>query len=484
MKRFWIVLLLLGLIMAFSSTVFAADVKFGGEFYLQGWYNKNASLIDKNNAPLGLSTDSRNYRGATAFYTERLRVKTTVAVAKGLTLVTRFDALERKWMASRRPVSIQSSTTWSGSPGVAGTDQEMENIAFDTAYVMFATPIGLFMIGNIDSTSCSGTCYTDGVGFASALMTWVFPKGPWTISATIKKSSDGTTYSSTALQPQGGSPIGTGTDNDSDVYALGIGYRWKTGNAGFSFSWVDSRTTNVGAAWSKSLMPAYTLYFVNKFGKLYIGEEFGMVTGGYVPKMYNGYKVKPSFAFSNAFNVELDLAPAKLGGWFIYSRGDKLSTPYKKEGGFRSILDLDRGFNPCLILWDESYMQWFAPNWKGTGGSGQQPAILGNAGAYGINTYIQNVMLFQLYGDFKVTPKLNLGGSFTWAKANEPPAAGWVSKKIGYEADLTMKYKIYDNLEYMIGAGYLFTGDYFKGTSATVKLTDNYLITHKLTLTF
>lgn len=49
---------------------------------------------------------------------------------------------------------------------------------------------------------------------------------------------------------------------------------------------------------------------------------------------------------------------------------------------------------------------------------------------------------------------------------------------------VTLKYKIYDNLEYMIGAAYLWTGDYFKGTNSNVKLSDNYLITHKLTLTF
>jgi len=36
----------------------------------------------------------------------------------------------------------------------------------------------------------------------------------------------------------------------------------------------------------------------------------------------------------------------------------------------------------------------------------------------------------------------------------------------------------------MLGAAYLWTGDYFKGTNANVKLSNNYLLTHKLTLTF
>jgi hypothetical protein len=36
----------------------------------------------------------------------------------------------------------------------------------------------------------------------------------------------------------------------------------------------------------------------------------------------------------------------------------------------------------------------------------------------------------------------------------------------------------------MIGAGYWWVGDYFKGTSATNKIDDTYLLMHKLTLTF
>jgi hypothetical protein len=54
---------------------------------------------------------------------------------------------------------------------------------------------------------------------------------------------------------------------------------------------------------------------------------------------------------------------------------------------------------------------------------------------------------------------------------------------LGSELDLTMKYKIYNNLEYMVGAAYLRTSDYFKGTDDRVKLSNNDLMTHKLKLT-
>jgi len=54
----------------------------------------------------------------------------------------------------------------------------------------------------------------------------------------------------------------------------------------------------------------------------------------------------------------------------------------------------------------------------------------------------------------------------------------------GSEFDLTATYKIYNNLSYMIGFGYWWVGDYFKGTSASNAIDDDYIVMHKLTLSF
>ena len=55
---------------------------------------------------------------------------------------------------------------------------------------------------------------------------------------------------------------------------------------------------------------------------------------------------------------------------------------------------------------------------------------------------------------------------------------------MGIEFDVTAKYQIYDNLTYMVGAGYLWTGDYFKGALDTNKVGNDYLLMNKLTLSF
>jgi hypothetical protein len=59
-----------------------------------------------------------------------------------------------------------------------------------------------------------------------------------------------------------------------------------------------------------------------------------------------------------------------------------------------------------------------------------------------------------------------------------------VSNAYGTEIDLVGTYKISNNLSYMLGFGYLFTGDYFKGFDPTIEVSDNYMLINKLTLTF
>ncbi|PKN04388.1 MAG: hypothetical protein CVU74_07155, partial [Deltaproteobacteria bacterium HGW-Deltaproteobacteria-9] len=100
----------------------------------------------------------------------------------------------------------------------------------------------------------------------------------------------------------------------------------------------------------------------------------------------------------------------------------------------------------------------------------------------------------QLYAGFKPVKQANIQLSAAYAYADKKPrqfmgavsAANleYQSDKYGTEVDLTFKYKLFDNLEYMIGGAYLFAGDYFKGIDSAYKVKDNYLLMNKLTLSF
>jgi hypothetical protein len=47
MKKFWLVLLSLGLIMAFSASAFAVDVKISGSYYAAGMYQNKTTFDEK-----------------------------------------------------------------------------------------------------------------------------------------------------------------------------------------------------------------------------------------------------------------------------------------------------------------------------------------------------------------------------------------------------------------------------------------------------
>src|SRR5208337_1421237 len=103
---------------------------------------------------------------------------------------------------------------------------------------------------------------------------------------------------------------------------------------------------------------------------------------------------------------------------------------------------------------------------------------------------ISNAMMGQFFLGVKPMPKLDIKASYTIAQADQnvgatPAAAAlWQSKNYGSELDVTATYKIYDNLSYMVGFGYLWAGDFWKGTNAAATIDNDYLITHKLTLSF
>jgi hypothetical protein len=90
--------------------------------------------------------------------------------------------------------------------------------------------------------------------------------------------------------------------------------------------------------------------------------------------------------------------------------------------------------------------------------------------------------MYGMYGGFKPTPKLKM--ELTLLSARRDKVTLNMDKHLGIEFDATAEYKIYDNLSYMVGAGYLWTGDYFKGANQAGSIGNNYLLLNKLSLSF
>ena len=168
--------------------------------------------------------------------------------------------------------------------------------------------------------------------------------------------------------------------------------------------------------------------------------------------------------------MKANFGPAYAGALYLYSSGDDYSDATKSKTGGGGI-----DFNPALLLGNDDYGTW----------SGTDTQISINGVTY--TSAKSNTHMIKVFGGYDPTPKLNLELAFISAtrdKANLSATTEAVSKNLGMELDATVSYKIYDNLTYMVGAAYLWTGDYFKGTDSTKTVGNDYLLMNKLTLSF
>lgn len=427
---------------AFSAAAFAADVKFSGQFYAAGMYVDQTSLRkDATGHP------------STAFYFQRLRVQTEFIVSPALKLVTRFDAMERIWGGARSSVG----TPPSADVDSYGSRAENENIAFDWAYIDYKSPIGAFNVG-IMNKGTTGTVFANSIAPAARIK-YAYTSGPVFVEGSYSKMKD-TSRSAIAT-------TASWNDGDNDEYAIEARYSWKGGRAGAQLTYVRLAEFRPGSNYAKTYWQ-FVPYARAKFGPVALEAEMGYVTG-----KENDYdNVTPDVkmtGLSGYLDALADFGMFYAGGTFAYVSGDNPDTT-KREGG---TLSGGRDWNPCLILFGY-YDTW---RWAG--------AIKGwdTAAAGDVNNVMRNAFFYQGRVGVRPIAALDIMASLAYAVADRKPS-GYLEKDYGIELDLTATYKITNNLTYMLGAGYLWTGDYFKFNNAANKVSDNYLLINKLTLTF
>jgi len=463
MKRFWLVLLSLGLVMAFSASAFAVDVKVSGSYSAAGVYLNQLNLQENAAA---------NSDQSTAFYFQRLRVGTEVVVSPGLSLITRFDAMERVFGATR---STPAGGTGATQPGSAGTWAENENIAFDYVYVKYAAPIGTFQVG----AQPGGTF---GPVFANSeepryRIKYISPDYSgflWT--ATIEKNTENSYYDS----HNGINSASTTTDRDQDTYYLTGEYKAKNWAAGLLYGYtVDNRYRPVGQGELQGTYHTFNPYATVAFGPVKIQAELKWALGKYDAEVAGNNDTDVE-GFGGWIDATATFGPVYVGGSFAYAQGDVDDNDDKLYG----VVNGGRDWSPTLIMWNEDRAMWAGgirssavPLVNGYGANG----VFSSDSGFG-ETF-QNAWLGQIRVGIKPVEKLDVCFAASYARRDRVLDDSY-DKELGWEFDLTGTYKITNNLSYMLGAGYLITGDYFKGANQASEVENNYMIINKLALTF
>jgi hypothetical protein len=382
-------------------------------------------------------------------------VGTDFIVSPGLKLVTRFDAMERIWGGARSAVGTTADID------SAGTRAENENIAIDWAYINYVSPIGTFEVGYMNY-GATGTIFGNSSYPAGRIKYYSNPiNDSININADISKIKD---QSSSAVTSSA-----TWTDLDKDVYGIEGVYKFKDGKAGMKINYYRYADKRLAPDNYKTTYFLFTPYTIAKIGPVNLQAELNYATGDLKKYDTSGSSDVKLENISAWIDATANLGMAYVGGTVAYVSGDDPGTTDKQEGG---TLTGGVDWNPCLIMFNNDVITY----WKG-GISGYDSSAAGGT--------MKNAWFAQGRVGVKPIPQLDAMLSVSYAKADKKPAS-FINDAYGWEVDVTGTYKITNNLSYMLGIGYLFTGDYYKGINAggTNEVVDDYMFINKLTLNF
>ncbi|MEN6422742.1 MAG: hypothetical protein ABFD76_12440 [Smithella sp.] len=404
MKRFWLVLLSLGLVMAFSASALAVDVKVGAEYYAGGLY------LNRMDVSGGHYGSDDYYSPSTAFFFQRLRVGTDFIVSPSLKLVTRFDAMERIWGGARS----DEDSNWVEDS--AGTRMENENIAIDLAYVQYTSPMGTFTAG-YQNDGTWGTVFGDS-SVPQGVIGWSLKQGAWTYLAQIVKMEDNSRSASNDSET---------TDLDYDKYIAGVIYNWKDGEAGARYIFVRNASYKDDGYPYGSLIQMNSLqpYVKTKIGSVAIQAELDYYWGkednedGSTYYYYNQRMEGINF-FVDAV---ADFKMFYVGGTFAYLSGDKVDTDKKEGGSYLHYGGATGGgidWNPCLILFNTEIID----HWTG--------GVESDHDDDAVSGTMNNAWFFQGRVGVKPTSQSDVMLSLAYARADEKPDSDYVDKAYGW----------------------------------------------------
>ena len=444
--------------MAFSISALAVTPDIAGQYFARGWYFSNPSLL--------ADTPTKEQKSL-SWADQRLRLFLRLKIVEGITITSRMDLMETIW-----GLNSSSSFTRANLPD--------SNIQIDQSFMTVASRLGQFKVGFQSATPYGwGTGFMDSTGTAPGVA-WQRNFGRATVLADWYVQGRRNNVTAAKTTPPPALSDRSGTDVSSDLYDLGYKYKLKSGDAGILWSFFRNAT------------PATSLLTVHNF-QPYVRTKVGPIDLGVEGYWMRGKDTVDASPFTPEVDVSskgffadarYNMGPAYIGGRFFYFSGDDKTTADKKEGSMNSTFGYARDkrlFGEFTALIWNLYASSNVPLVGDLSVQTTPGASTGNI--------MDNAWIYQIYGGYSPNKKLDLMARFHVMKADQEPFSAtpttrWQSKDYGSELDLKATYKIYDVLTYNVGAAYLWTGDYFKGTNAAAQLKNMYMLMHWLDLSF
>ena len=254
-------------------------------------------------------------------------------------------------------------------------------------------------------------------------------------------------------------------DNDNDYYEIAGGYDTDAVTAWVGLGWKADKTNDFGTLGSETNM-----YRIKFYGDFDINENWTILTEidwkwGEIDYALAGVQDMDIKSSAAMLGVNMNMGDISGTAAWAYISGDNENddenTAYDANHG------MGDDFEPLYIL---------------TGSAAN--VLNGDRGANLVGSGVRQAGAHLLYAlvDFKTTEDLTLHGGLGWAQADE--AADGVDDAYGWELDLGLAYKLYENLTYELHFGWWLVGDFAELGYSDIETNDILMLSHHLSMKF
>ena len=420
----------------------AMEFSLGGYYDIIGTYTSQSSEISGNHGVDGIAVKEPDQRASDGWFEHEFVITPALNVTDDLSVKAKI------FLAGSPPNNNNSGQT---TRTFDDSDRNSYSIYVQHLYMDYQSGYGLFRLGRQSSDIYYGDFLnidTDG-----HMLRWYSNDlgGGLKISAYLQK------YGTTGE----GSPDPTSSDNDSDLYSLGV-YR-EAHNLTTSL-WLDYFRDHSGTNSTDKIK--LKGYYEQNSDCLHAMAEFAYVVGAtdYATPGTPDDDIR-NLAVIAELGVILDRVDISLTSF--YASGDANDdADHKKKAAMDETYGLGSEFGLLTILTNTDAR-----------------LLTGEDGRQANSAMVQaGVKAIAATSDLAATEKLTLHGAVAYAVAADEQQ-GW-DDEYGWEIDLGLSYQIMDNLNYAIDGGYLFSGDFFKGADKAGENQNVLLVTNVVSMTF
>ncbi|MDD3619454.1 MAG: hypothetical protein RBR09_09910 [Desulfobulbaceae bacterium] len=444
MKKFLSTAVALGAIAGLAATASALELKVTGSYLVDGYYINSGNGAAGGGGVYPWDLPGIEDNNSDAWYWHEFRINPTLIVNDKIQM--RGDIR-----------MIDSDTVWGAQDDLQRFDGG--NLRIDKIWLLYDSPIGKWEIGRRPAGAWMGDFVNSGTA-ADRIMLWAPAMDNFKAYAFLQKSLEVDAYEYWA------------DDADTDYYEVAAGYV------------VEGMQAWLGLAWNRDM--GQTLAVDGA------GNEFTIDTDDadwWRVKGYADFKINDTFA---------------VDGEFDYKWGDK-NDGAVDINGFAGIIGVNGNFGDLSGRLFYAYISGedddptedtaydvskgmgadFEPLYILTGyeanvlNGDQGPTFLGTA----VRT--SGAHLVAAVADFKASEDLTLHGGIGWGQAADTDwLPGGVDEDYGWEFDLGLAYKLYDNLTYELHFGWWVVGDFAEMGAANLETEDIWLLSHHLSMKF